>query len=56
MERVICVPLSDAEWRAFLAIQPQPVAWLQQQIRQQVQVAATREPQPSQTVRSAAVN
>ncbi|HVB37099.1 MAG TPA: hypothetical protein VND92_01125 [Vicinamibacterales bacterium] len=56
MERVICVPLSDAEWRAFLAVQPQPVAWLQQQIRQQVQVAASRDTQPSQTARSVAVN
>ncbi len=57
MERVICVPLSDAEWRAFLAAQPQPVAWLQQQIRQQIQGAASRESQPSsQAARSVAVN
>jgi hypothetical protein len=58
VDRVICVPLDDAEWRAFLAVQPQPVAWLQQQIRQQVQAAAARqnEQQPSQTSARAAVN
>ena len=27
-ERVISVVLSDAEWKAFLSLQPQPVAWL----------------------------
>jgi hypothetical protein len=49
--------LDDAEWRAFLAVQPQPVAWLQQQIRQQVQAAARQnEQQPSQTSARVAVN
>lgn len=57
VDRVICVPLDDAEWRAFLAVQPQPVAWLQQQIRQQVQAAARQDEQPpSQTSARAAVN
>ncbi|HEY7789198.1 MAG TPA: hypothetical protein VIC33_01680 [Vicinamibacterales bacterium] len=58
IDRVICVPLNDADWRAFLAVQPQPVAWLQQQIRQQVQAAratASSSDQESQgTVRAAA--
>jgi hypothetical protein len=57
VDRVICVPLDDAEWRAFLAVQPQPVAWLQQQIRQQVQAAAARQnEQSSSTSARAAVN
>jgi hypothetical protein len=56
MERVICVPLNDAEWRAFLALQPQPVAWLQQQIRQQLQSSPSREAQPASTPRTVAVN
>jgi hypothetical protein len=37
--------LDDAEWRDFLAVQPQPVAWRQQQIRQQVQAAARQDEQ-----------
>ncbi|HVC20115.1 MAG TPA: hypothetical protein VNE16_08565 [Vicinamibacterales bacterium] len=56
MERVICVPLNDAEWQAFLAVQPQPVAWLQQQIRQQVQAAAASEQAKTAQPRSVAVN
>ena len=32
-ERVICVTLSEAEWQAFIARQPQPVLWLREQIR-----------------------
>ena len=27
-ERVICVTLSETEWQAFIARQPQPVNWL----------------------------
>jgi hypothetical protein len=32
-ERVISVTLSEAEWQAFIARQPQPVLWLREQIR-----------------------
>ena len=32
-ERVISVTLSEAEWQAFIARQPQPVVWLREQIR-----------------------
>ena len=32
-ERVISVTLSEAEWQAFIARQPQPVNWLREQIR-----------------------
>ena len=32
-ERVISITLSEAEWQAFIARQPEPVVWLRQQIR-----------------------
>lgn len=38
-DRVICVSLTEAEWRAFVARHPQPVDWLRQQILGQVQDA-----------------
>jgi hypothetical protein len=31
-DRVICITLSEAEYRAFVAAQPQPVAWLRERI------------------------
>ena len=34
-ERVICVTLSEAEWQAFIARQPEPVQWIREQIRSQ---------------------
>ena len=41
-ERVISITLSEAEWQAFVARQPQPVDWLRQQIRSQVDVTPPR--------------
>ena len=38
--RVIAVVLSEEEWRAFKAIEPQPVAWMHQQIRDRLQAAS----------------
>ena len=35
-ERVISVTLSEAEWQAFVARQPQPVNWLRDRIREEV--------------------
>jgi hypothetical protein len=32
-DRVISITLSEAEWQAFIARQPQPVQWLREQIR-----------------------
>ena len=32
-ERVICVTLSESEWQAFIARQPEPVLWLREQVR-----------------------
>jgi hypothetical protein len=34
--RVIAVVLSEDEWRAFRAIEAQPVAWVQQKIRERI--------------------
>jgi hypothetical protein len=42
-DRVICVTLSESEWQAFIARQPQPVDWLREQIRSQVEVAKPRQ-------------
>ena len=43
-DRVISITLSEAEWQAFVARQPQPVDWLRAQIQNEVQ-AAGREPE-----------
>ena len=32
-DRVISITLSEAEWQAFVARQPKPVAWLRDRIR-----------------------
>ena len=39
-ERVISVTLSEAEWQAFVARHPQPVTWLRERIRDEVQTPA----------------
>ena len=44
-ERVISITLSEAEWQAFIARQPQPVIWLREQIRAE---AGTTDPQQQQ--------
>jgi hypothetical protein len=44
-ERVISITLSEAEWQAFIARQPQPVTWLREQIRAE---ARTTDPQQQQ--------
>jgi hypothetical protein len=43
-ERVISITLSEAEWQAFVARQPQPVSWLRDRIRDEVT------PRPSESV------
>jgi hypothetical protein len=35
-DRVISITLSEAEWQAFIARQPQPVNWLRDRIRDEV--------------------
>lgn len=42
-ERVISVVLSDAEWKAFLSLQPQPVAWLRERISEEIKSTSAME-------------
>ncbi len=49
-ERVISITLSEAEWQAFVARQPQPVNWLRERIRDEVMP----QPQPTAETKSAA--
>jgi hypothetical protein len=37
VERVIHIPLSEAEWQAFLASTPKPVDWLRERIREAIE-------------------
>ena len=46
-DRVISITLSEAEWQAFIARQPQPVTWLRERIRDAVR-------EPEQATKSAA--
>lgn len=48
-ERVIHVPLSEADWKAFLASQPQPVNWLREKIQEAIQSARRRTDEDEQT-------
>jgi hypothetical protein len=48
-DRVISITLSEAEWQAFIARQPQPVNWLREQIKSQVEVEAKGKNQETQT-------
>jgi hypothetical protein len=44
-DRVISIVLSEAEWQAFVARHPQPVVWLRERIRDEVQPPANPERQ-----------
>ena len=35
-DHVISVVLTDAEWKAFVRLQPQPVAWLRERIAEAI--------------------
>ena len=35
-DHVISVVLTDAEWQAFVRLQPQPVAWLRERIAEAI--------------------
>ena len=39
VDRVLCVQLSEAEWKAFLASTPQPIHWLKERIQEAIEVA-----------------
>jgi hypothetical protein len=36
VDRVIHIPLTEAEWQAFLASTPKPVDWLREKIREAI--------------------
>ena len=40
VDRVIHIPLTEAEWRAFLASTPKPVDWLRERIREAIDKSA----------------
>jgi hypothetical protein len=42
-DRVISISLSESEWQAFVARQPQPVHWLRERIRDEVINAQPKE-------------
>jgi hypothetical protein len=42
-ERVITLAISDAEWKALRAVQPEPVDWLKRTIRDAIAQGATPE-------------
>jgi hypothetical protein len=43
-DRVISITLTEAEWRAFVAAQPQPVNWLRERILEVARPASTETP------------
>ena len=44
VDRVIHIPLTEAEWQAFLATTPKPIDWLRDRIREAIEkgVASTQ--------------
>ena len=46
-EHVISIVLSNEDWQAFIRVQPEPVEWLRERIREQVGRAAISEFVPS---------
>ncbi len=44
-DRVISVTLTESEWQAFIARQPQPVSWLRERIREEVKASTEQDDQ-----------
>ncbi len=44
VDRVIHIPLSEAEWQAFLASTPQPIDWLRERIREAIEKSQSPSP------------
>jgi hypothetical protein len=44
VERVIHIPLSEAEWQAFLSTTPRPVDWLREKIREAIEKSQNPNP------------
>ena len=47
VDRVIHIPLSEADWQAFMAATPHPVNWL----REKIQEAIEKSQEPGATTR-----
>ena len=48
-DRVISISLSETEWQAFIARQPQPVTWLRDRIRAEVQAVPAQASQSQES-------
>jgi hypothetical protein len=46
-ERVITLAISDADWKALRAVQPEPVDWLKQTIRDTIDRASAANQRPA---------
>ena len=46
-ERVITLAISDADWKALRAVQPEPVDWLKRTIRAAIDQAASPAERPA---------
>jgi hypothetical protein len=46
-EHVISIVLSEEDWQAFIRVQPEPVEWLRERIRETVSGGAISEFVPS---------
>ena len=46
-ERVISISISEADWKALRSIQPEPIDWLKDTIRQTVEQARAVATEPS---------
>ena len=44
VDRVIHIPLTEAEWQAFLATTPKPVDWLRERIKEAIARGAATAP------------
>lgn len=53
-DRIISITLTEAEWRAFVAAQPQPVSWLRDRILEVVRPAAEEEARQAHQARQVA--
>jgi hypothetical protein len=51
VDRVIHIPLSEAEWQAFLASTPRPIDWLRERIREAIE--KSQDPNPKSQIPTA---
>ena len=51
VDRVIHIPLTEAEWQAFLASTPRPIDWLRERIREAIE--KSQHPNPNTQIPTA---